>query len=237
MNQVSLPCWAPRLVPVKLLVQSWVEVLQVSPIEKLPTIRVGANPVSVNVMSMLKFAERLLPSDATETCVAEAEPLIVSPAMSEHALKVIVTDVRSALTSAVTEPLTAHGVVWAAAATTLREAESCVFESRATARSARVTARVCGAAVVSNPATVPSAPPPPTAGLSAVAATRVALAAVTLTGALGGGVNPAGPPPPPPPPPHPQRKAKSNAATCRYGVDPFVALNLPGMEVSLRTLY
>ncbi len=28
MNQVSLPCWAPRLVPVKLSVQSWVEVLQ-----------------------------------------------------------------------------------------------------------------------------------------------------------------------------------------------------------------
>src|SRR6266581_1488218 len=205
MNQVSLPCWAPRLVPVKLLVQSRVEVLQFSPIEKLPTIRAGANPVSVIVISILKFPEKWLPSDAAETPVAEAEPLIVSPAMSEQALKVMVPEVPSALMSAVTEPLTAHGVVWAAAPTTLCEAESCVFESRATARSARVTARVCGAAVVSNPATVVSAPPPPTAGLSAVAPTCVALVAVTATGVLGGGVNPVGPPPPPPPP-HPQRK-------------------------------
>src|SRR5436190_980418 len=236
MNQVSLPCWAPRLVPVKLLVQSRVEkLLQFSLIEKSPTIRSGANPVTVNVKSTLKFPEKWLPSDAAETPVAEAEPLSVSPAMSEQALKVNVPAVPSALMSAVTEPLTAHGNVWAAAPTTPCEAESCVFESRATARSASVTARVCGAAVVSNPEAVPSAPPPPTAGLSAVALTCVALAAVTATGVLGGGVNPAGPPPPPPP--HPQRKAKSSAATCRYVVDPFSALNLRSMEVSLRTLY
>src|SRR6266704_3764959 len=200
MNQVSAPCWAPRLVPVKLSVQSPVEKLvQVSLIEKLPTIRVGANPVAVNVMSWLKFPEKWLPSDAAEIPVPETEPLIVSPATSEHALKVIVPDVPSALMSDVTEPLTAHGFVWAAAATTPCEAESCVFESRATARSARVTARGCGAAVVSNPATVPGAPPPP-------------------------------------PPPHPQRKARSSAATCRYGADPLAALNLPSMELSLRTL-
>src|SRR3989442_738455 len=237
MNQVSLPCWAPRLVPVKSLVQSWVEVLQFSTIEKSPTIRSGANPVTVNVISTLKLPEKWLPSDVAETPVAEAEPLIVWPAMSEQGLKVIVPDVPSALMSAVIEPLTAHGVVLAAAPTTLCEAESCVFESRATARSARVTARVCGAAVVSTPATVVSAPPPPTAGLSAVALTCVALLAVTPTGVLGGGVNPTGPPPPPPPPPpHPQRKAKKSAATCRYGVDRFAALNLPSMELSLRTL-
>src|SRR5256885_8554965 len=158
MNQVWLPCWAPRLVPVKLSVQSPVEKLvQVSSIEKLPTTRNGANPVSVNVMSWLKFPEKWLPSGATETPVAEAEPLIVSPATSEHASNVNVTDVPSALTSDVIEPLTAHLTVLAAAATTLCEAESCVFESRATARSVRVTARVCGAAVVSNPVVAPSA--------------------------------------------------------------------------------
>src|SRR5436190_20322171 len=135
MNQVSLPCWAPRLVAVKLSVQSWVEVLQYSTIEKSPTSRSGANPVSVNVISNLKFPEKWLPSDAAEIPVAETEPLIVSPAISEHALKVIVTDVPSALTSAVNEPPKRHGVVWAAAPTTPCEAESCVCESRATARS------------------------------------------------------------------------------------------------------
>ena len=104
MNQVSLPCWAPRLVPVKLSVQSWVEVLQFSTIEKSPTIRSGANPVSVNVISNLKFPERWLPSDAAKNPVAETEPLIVSPATSEHALKVIVPEVPSALKSAVLKP-------------------------------------------------------------------------------------------------------------------------------------
>src|SRR5947207_3717034 len=88
-----------------------------------------------------------------------------------------------------------------------------------------------------SPVAVPCAQLPSTEGLSAVALTCVALAAVTATGVLGGGVNPAGPPPPPPPPPHPQRKAKGSAATCRYVVDPFSALNLRSMEVSLRTLY
>src|ERR1041385_3764269 len=209
-KKVSLPCWAPRLVPVKLRVQAPVEkVVQVSLSEKLPTMRNGANPVTVNVTSWLKFPEKWLPSGAAEIPVAETEPLIVSPWTSEHALKVIVAEVPSALMSAVTEPLTAHGVVRAAAPTTFCEAESCVFESRATARSARVTARGCGAAVVSNPVAVPSAPPPPTAGLSAVALTCSALLAVTPTGVLGGGVNPAGPPPPPPPPPPPQKKSRA----------------------------
>src|SRR2546421_201911 len=104
MNQVSLPCWAPRLVPVKLLVQSRVEVLQFSTIEKSPTIRSGANPVTVNVTSILKFPEKWLPSGAAETPVPETEPLIVSPAMSEQALKVIVPELPSGLNSAVTEP-------------------------------------------------------------------------------------------------------------------------------------
>src|SRR5438034_4435133 len=121
MNQVSLPCWAPRLVPVKLLVQSF-EVLQVSSIEKSPTIRSGANPVTVNVTSILKFPRKRLPSK--ETPVAEAEPLSVSPAMSEQALKVMVPELPSALMSAVTEPLTAHGVVCAVAPTTPCDAES-----------------------------------------------------------------------------------------------------------------
>ena len=105
MNQVWLPCWAPRLVPLKLSVQSPVEKLvQVSSIEKLPTTRNGANPFAVNVRSTLKFPEKRLRSGATETPVAEAEPLIVSPATSEHALKVIVPDVPSALMSTVFVP-------------------------------------------------------------------------------------------------------------------------------------
>src|SRR2546427_10129166 len=133
MNEVSLPWWARRLVPVKLLVQSRVGVLQFSTIEKSRTIRSGANPVTVNVISTLKFREKWLPPDAAETPVAEAEPLIVSPAISEQALKVMVPDVPSALMSAVIEPLTVHGVVRAAAPTKLCEAESCAFESRATA--------------------------------------------------------------------------------------------------------
>src|SRR5712691_7412708 len=107
MNQVSVPCAAPRLVPVKVPEQSKVVVSQVSLIEKPPTTRNGAIPVSVNVTSMLKVAEKLLPSDAAVAPVTEAEPLIVSPETSEHALNVIVADVP--LTSSVTEPLTAHG--------------------------------------------------------------------------------------------------------------------------------
>src|SRR5207302_4189505 len=113
MNQVWLPCWVPRLVPVKLSVQSPVEKLvQVSSTEKLPTTRNGANPVAVSGMSWVKFPEKRLPSDAAEIPVADTEPLIVWPETSEHAMKVIVHEVRSALTSAVNEPPKRHWVVW-----------------------------------------------------------------------------------------------------------------------------
>src|SRR5688572_9806503 len=101
MNHTSRPCAAPRLLPEKMPVQLTPGEAQVSLIEKLPTIRSGGDPLTVNVTSTPKDSEKVV--EVSEIPVTVTDLLMTSPGKSEQLLNWIVPEVL--LPSTVTVPL------------------------------------------------------------------------------------------------------------------------------------